>query len=465
MNSLQNQVEASITAPGVYFLKDEKGEILYVGKSTNVRDRLKSHLVSEGEKARSMVSQSVKIEVVPVEYELEALLLEAQLIKKYLPRYNSTAKDDKHPLYIKITHEEYPKITISRKEEGGHLYFGPFPSSRIVKSVLRQIRRVYPFCQQKNIGKRGCLYSHIGLCNPCPSEIVQVQDGSTRQKMKNEYKQNIKNIVKLLSGKHKTLRREMVREMENAAKTENFELASKLRDRIKNLDYITAPYKSPKEYMENPNLLEDIRTQELNLLYDLLKLKMKYLRKIKRIECFDISHTGSKSTTASMVTFVNGEPDKNLYRRFKIRTVIKADDTSSMLETFERRLKHITDWGLPQLFIVDGGKGQVAAALEALKENNIEIPVIGIAKRLEEIIIPKSEGGYTIVRLSDANPALHLLQRIRDEAHRFARKYHFSLRMKSLVTAKNLTLQLDTGSILSMPKVLTVFSIGYILNL
>lgn len=209
---------------------------MYVGKSINIKDRVASHLGSEGEKARAMVRESAVIESIAVNSELEALLLEAELIKKYLPRYNSRVKDDKHPLYIKITRrEEFPKIYTSRKEDDPNaLYFGPFPSSSTVKRVLKQ----------------------------------------------------------------NSLKEKLGREMNLVVKNENFEEAIKIRDQIVNLEYITAPYRSPKEYLENPNLVEDIRRGELDALYAILGSRIKHLRYPKRIECFDVSHLGGKAASS-----------------------------------------------------------------------------------------------------------------------------------------------------------------------
>jgi len=418
--------------------------VLYVGKSISVRDRVKQHLASDYEKTRALISSAQMIEAIPVASELEALLLEANLIKQNLPHYNSTAKDDKHPLYIKITKEDYPKVITSRKEEDGRgLYFGPFPSSSAVKSVLRRVRRIFPYHSQNKIGKRPCLYAHLGLCNPCPSFIEHVQNSEDKVRLVIQYKKNILCIRDLLSGKSKSLHKGLEKEMINAAKQEDFELASKIRDQIKNLEYITAPYKSPREYLENPNLLEDIRQNEAKSLYELLKPHFKYLKYPARIECYDVSHLSGKNTTSSMVTFVNGEPEKTFYRHFKIKSKDSRDDYANLQETLKRRFKHFVDWGKPDLIIIDGGKGQISAARLVLKEHSMHIPLIGLAKRLEEVVIPrlhlggvnvkeKLDVGFIVFRLPAGSPALSLLQRMRDEAHRFARRYHFKLRLRSL---------------------------------
>lgn len=430
MVNLQKSVKRLPDRPGVYLFKGHVGQVLYVGKSINVRERVKSHLTAVGSKSQSLIVSAVSVESILVNYELEALLVEAELIKKYQPRYNSTAKDDKHPLYIKISKEEFPKIiTCRREDESDAKYFGPFPSSSTVRQVLRQIRKIFPYCAQKKIGRKPCFYSHLGLCRPCPAEIRKVTDIDIDKgrEMKTQYKGNIRKIVLLLKGKNKTLKKKLEKEMKEVAGRQDFEKAAVIRDQLAQLSYITTPYKEAGAYLENPNLLSDLRADEIQSLQKLLKLQ----RPPHRIECFDVAHLGGVSTTASMVTFINGEPEKNLYRRFKVRTVKKSDDVVSMAETIKRRLKHFDDWGKPDLVLVDGGKPQVSATKEVLGNMGVKTPVIGLAKRLEEIIVP-TDGGFRILRLPTGSPALTLLQRLRDEAHRFARSYHFKLRLREL---------------------------------
>ncbi len=438
---IRAQIKDLPQTPGVYQFKNDSGEILYVGKSTNVRERIKSHLASDGEKTRAMVRASTHVDAIAVSSELEALLLEAKLIKQHMPRYNSAAKDDKSPLYIKITtSEEFPRVMTSRREDTPDTFFGPFPSSQTVKRVLKQIRRVFPY-HSGQITKRPCLYSHIGLCNPCPGKIATEIDKDKENVMREEYWNNIKQIIKLLSNKTDVLKKQLEKEMKQVAKTEDFEAAASLRDQLNQLNYITSPYNNPREYLANPNFLEDIRVEELKSLYTLLKTHYKYLKIPKRIECFDNSHLAGSAATSSMVTFINGEPDKNFYRHFRIRNANSRDDFAMMQETLTRRVRHFDDWGKPDLIVIDGGKGQVGAARIVFRELGINIPVIGLAKRLEEIIVPKitlvdqgkKTASYTVFRLPPGAPALKVLQRMRDEAHRFARRYHFKLRLREVV--------------------------------
>ncbi|MBI4029440.1 MAG: GIY-YIG nuclease family protein [Candidatus Blackburnbacteria bacterium] len=421
--------------PGVYIFKNPANEVIYVGKSVNVRERVYSHLRAKGTKSQDIAHEAVGVSTIPVLSELEALLLEAELIKKYLPKYNSAAKDDKHPLYIKITKEEFPKVTLARREEGAGRYFGPFPSSTTVKNVLRQIRKIFPHCSQKRIGKRGCFYSHLGLCNPCPSLVKGGLTANAGQE-KSEYRANIRRIVTLLSGKTKRLEKQLLGEMKAASLRENFEAAARIRDQLRQISYITRPYERPKAYLENPNLVSDIRQEEIKTLSNVLSPHHPSLVTLHRIECYDVAHTGGKDTTCSMVTFIDGEPEKQLYRRFKIKKVKGVDDFASLSEALTRRFSHLADWGKPDLIVVDGGKGQVSAALEVLAlhlRGGSVIPTIGLAKRLEEIVIPLQNGKFQVLLLGRNNPAVKLLQRLRDEAHRFARAYHFKLRLKELL--------------------------------
>lgn len=414
---------------GVYLFKDKKGEVLYIGKSVNVRERVKSHIGAKGEKSRFLVASATDVECIPVSYELEALLLEAQLIKKYLPYFNARAKDDKHPLYIKVTAgEEFPKVGTCRKEsESRALYFGPFPSSSTTRQVLRDLRKIFPFCSQKRTGKKPCFYSHLGLCRPCPAAVVKVKDDTLRKKLKKQYRQNIKRIIMVLSGKAQKLIKSLKQEMVRVARIEHFEEATQIRDQVKGLTYVTTPYTSPGVYLGHPDFIEELRKKEIIALRSLLSPW--FQNSLERIEYLDIAHIAGEAATASLVTFLRGEPEKALYRHFRIRTTKTRDDFSMMQEVVKRRLNHLPDWGKPGLLVVDGGKPQVSAAKGAL--TGISLPVIGFAKRFEEVVIPDNHR-FHIVRLKVGDPALNLLRRLENEAHRFARAYHFKLRLKKI---------------------------------
>lgn len=434
MLSLSRQSVRLPSRPGVYLFKGEAEEVMYVGKSINIRERVKSHIVSKGTKARRMVAASTQVEAIPVFSELDALLLESQLIREYLPRFNSASRDDKHPLYIKVTASDaFPKVLTSRREdEKSSRYFGPFPASSTVRTVLRQIRKVFPYCSQKSISRRGCFYSNIGLCNPCPDEILNIKNPKLKMELKKEYSNNIRRILLLLSGRKSVLEDRLKLQMGILSKAEKFEEAGLIRDQITRLNYITQPYTKTGAYLENPYLVEDLRSVELKAIKSVLKPYFNQLKLPKRIECFDVAHISGEDATCSLVTFINGEPEKNLYRRFRIKFGKTSDDLVMLSEAFGRRLNHLSDWGTPDLVLVDGGKGQVGVLRQVLKSRHLDIPMVGLAKRFEEVVVPLKQNRFVGIRLGRDNPALKILQRLRDEAHRFARAYHFKLRLESL---------------------------------
>ena len=417
---------------GVYVFFDKNGPI-YIGKAINLKRRVSSYFDLNLEtKTASMVKSAQFLSFIQVNSELEALLLEAKLIHLYLPKYNIAAKDDKHPLYIQITKERYPRIITARKiaqNQKNIAFYGPFPSSRNVRSVLKMIRRVFPFSDHK-LGKRGCLYSHIGLCNPCPNIIESSNNKSVITVERRKYLKNIRGIKFILDGKIGRLQKNLTKEMTAASKNQDFELAAQERDRLQRIEYITRPQMPAEFYMQNPNLFEDIRKSESSDLKSLLRTNGLSLERLERIECFDVAHLAGTKATASMITFINGEADKNFYRHFRIRQIKGNSDIDSLKEIIARRLNHIKDWGKPDLIIVDGGVAQVNAFNKIIIENKAEIPVVGIAKNPDRLIINDKK---IILR----ETSLHLVARMRDEAHRFARKYHHQL-IAIALTSKNL---------------------------
>jgi excinuclease ABC subunit C len=422
---------------GIYlFLK--KDAPIYVGKAINLKRRVSSYFdLKLDPKTSRMIKEAEKFSFIQVESELSALLLEAKLIHRYLPKYNIVAKDDKHPLYIRITKEKYPRVITARKiaqKEPNLAFYGPFPSSKNVYSVLRMIRRIFPYSDH-TLGKRGCIYSHIGLCNPCPNEIEHSTKYTVQSELKSKYLKNIKTIKSILDGNIGKVKKNLEKEMDKFSKQQKYEEAGKARDQIKKLEYITQPQLPSEFYIQNPNLYEDARRKELGDLQKILDKQGLFIGKIKRIECFDVAHLAGSNPTASMVTFINGEPEKSYYRHFKIRQTRSPDDYASLREVIKRRIKYLDAdaWGKPDLIVVDGGKGQVSVFIRELK--GLSIPIIGIAKRFETLVIPKVKG--KLINLKEykmpKGPALNLIQRIRNEAHRFAQKYHHQLISKSLI--------------------------------
>ncbi len=388
-----------------------------------------------------MVKSAERVESIIVTSELEALLLEAHLIKKFKPFFNVQAKDDKHPLYIKITtKDKYPRVFTTRREDPPRLarssgeasgpraaYFGPFPSSQTVKDILKLLRSIFPYDTQNKIGKRPCFWRHIGLCDPCPSEIEKL-NGPQKTSERARYRRNIRNLLAVLSRKTPRVRDGLTKLMLSASKNLDYEEAIKIRNQITKLDYITTEYRSVSSFLENPNLITDIRSQESEALKLLITTHYPLITILHRIECFDASHTGMVNPTVGMVTFVDGEPDKSLYRKFKIKGKI-IDDLSFIEEGLRRRFTH-PEWGNPDLLIIDGGKLQVGRAREVIRELRLKVPVVGIVKPFDDLVIPHKEG-FIIKRTQ--GPSRALIQRLRDEAHRFAKAYHTKLRAKRVL--------------------------------
>jgi excinuclease ABC subunit C len=377
-----------------------------------------------------MVSESDSISYIKVPSEIEALLLEADLVWKNQPKYNSALKDDKHPLYIMITKEEYPRVITVRRVDLDIPHtsvFGPFPATHNMRTVLGLLRPIFPYSNHV-VGKKPCIYSQMGLCNPCPNYINALNNPFLKKVLYKRYSQNIKNIRGVLSGRIRKVREELEKEMKELSKKEEFEEATRARNQIFRLDYITTPITEVGRFVENPNLIEDIRNEEADHLLRLLSGYFK-IKVLKRIECFDVAHLAGSSTTASQVTFEGGAPVKSLYRHYRIRQNKGNDDISSLSEVAHRREKRLADWGVPDLIIVDGGKGQTKVFNDVFSKHNI--PVIGLAKRFETIVIPRDEGGYSLIK--PKGKALALLVRLRNEAHRFARTYHHKLLKKYLL--------------------------------
>lgn len=412
--------------PGVYQFVDKKQNVVYVGKSVNLRSRISSYFSTAAlPKTKKMVSTSKYIGFIVTNNEFEALILEAELIKREKPKYNVIQKDDKSPIYIKITKETYPRILLCRKtdmkRDKKSSYFGPYLSTRDAKKLTRTIRKFVPFADHRP-DKSECFYSQIGLCNPCPSLIEKTKDEEERKRLKRIYFNNIRKVKNILEGKILFVYKKLKRELDILIEQEKFEEAKEMTKKISFLENLTQKVNRPYEYLENPNLAEDIRENEVKKLKEFLS-NFYHIKKLTRIECFDVSHTSGKNVVGSMVVFINGEKETSLYRRFKISNS-KNDDPASLREVIQRRVKHFDDWGIPDLMILDGGKPQILAVFDIARI--IKVPIVGLAKKDEKLIIPILEGERIrflrreIVKESFGN----LLIRIRDESHRFAKKYH-----------------------------------------
>lgn len=414
------------TKPGIYLFLNEKDRVIYVGKAKNLKKRISSYFlkyIDLGTKTSILVSQIAKIKTIIVNSEIEAFLLESRYIKKYKPKYNIKLMDDKAYPLIKITiRDSYPKILISRKaNDKNSIYFGPFPNAaEALRIVLKTIRKIFPYQSVPNHAKKICLYYHLGLC-PCPLVFDSLE-------FKKDYKKTIKHIIDFLNGDTKKIIRDLTKERIELSKNENFEKAQEIQNKIAAIKLITGPfYKSKFDYNIDPNLKEDLLNNQLSSLRYFLSQNGIHAEKLERIECFDISNISGTNATGSMAVFINGEKDGSKYRKFKIKTLNSPNDFAMMEEVLSRRMKH-SEWPMPDLIIVDGGKGQISSALKVLNNMKLNIPVVGLAKK-EEIIITSS---FKEIILSKDSDALKFIMRIRDEAHRFAITYHRHLRSKSL---------------------------------
>lgn len=425
--------------PGVYLYKDKLDKVIYVGKAKSLRDRVSQYfssysketgfLPAKGVLPRTawLVSEIDHIDHIVVESEIDALLFEANLIRKFQPKYNVNWKDGKSYPLIEITiKDKIPEVHYARQEKNPQAqYFGPYPTGSDLTSLLRFLRQLFPFVSQPHPGNRPCLRSHLGLC-PCP-------DVFTSDAARKKYKRELKKLIEFLSGERQQVQKELTKEMAEAAKNLDYEKAQMIKQKLEKIAYLTAPRTQGIEYEVNPNLVSDQHEQELSELAKVLETGP-----IKKIECYDISNTSGQNATAAQVTFIDGIPDKSLYRRYKIRLVTnpgKQNDFAMLGETITRRLHSSTP--LPDLFVIDGGKGQLSTVTKVLEKANVSVKTISLAKQMETIHTDSEK----TIQLPKSASALKLLQRLRDEAHRFSRKYHFLLRKKTLlnVDKKNLT--------------------------
>lgn len=414
------------TSPGVYIFKDKQDKIIYVGKAINLKKRVSQYFLRDdalGPKTQTLVSQIAKIDYQTVGSEIEALILESSLIKKYKPKYNSKLTDDRSYIYICITKEKCPIIfsTHRSKIPENCFIYGPFPSGTSVRLLLKTIRRIFPFYTRKIHSKSPCLYCHLNLCPGVNPDLKT-------------YRRNISKIKKILSGNIRNLAADLKKEMKKFSDSQNFESAMQIRDQINSLNYVVSGWQNLNNLFEKVDLPEDESSRAVDELKTLLKPYFPKISSINRIECFDISNLGSRYFVGSMSVFENGFLNKSEYRKFKIYSKVTPDDQFMIKEVVYRRLKH-SEWQYPEIIMVDGGKPQVSAATNAfnLSENKNSIPniiLIGLAKK-EETIIFKNANNWVEVNLPKNSDALKLLQNLRDEAHRFANKYRKELIKKS----------------------------------
>lgn len=382
-------------APGVYFFLGRGGKILYIGKATSLKDRVRSYFARDILFTRSpligkMLEEALRVRFIKTDSVIEALVLEANQIKKYQPPYNSKEKDDKSYNYVVITEEDFPRVILERGKNldlDNHKFrsvFGPFPHGSELKEAMRIVRKLFPFRDKCAPGqKRPCFNAQIGLCpGTCTGEIS-----------KQDYGRTIRHLALFFEGRKKKLVSSLKQEMKNLAKEQKFEEANKLKKKLFALEHI-----------------QDIAVMKKNYSRD---------KESFRIEAYDVAHISGTNAVSVMTVVEDGEPAKNEYRKFKLKNE-KNDDVGNLKETLERRFNH-SEWRTPNLIVVDGGQGQLNVAKRVLSKRNLNIPVASVVKdekhKAREILGDKTRTREILL----ANA----------EAHRFAIGYHRRLRGKS----------------------------------
>lgn len=460
---LSKKLKELPNSAGVYFHKNSKGEIIYVGKAANLKNRVRQYFQnSRGKdpKTEALVAEIAMTDWIEVETEIDALFLESEMIKRYKPQYNILLRDDKSSTYVRIGfRDKIPHVSFTKNPLDDFAeYFGPFYNSNAAKKSVRLLRRVFPYYLSEKMPARNSLDFQIGLTPGL--ENFEPNSPEYQQKM-TEYKRNLRQLSRYLKGERKMLQLEIEKEMLDFANEQNFEMAAKKRNQLRDLSEL-----GRQVIFSNEEFLDISKDHALVKLAEILSLEIPP----RRIEAFDISHTGGENNVASMVVFTNGLSDKREYRKFKMTTG-GNDDFLHMKEVLIRRFsKRNEKWGWPDLVLIDGGKGQLSTVREVLPR---DILAIGIAKRDEEIIFDtqnpnlktswldknfekndrdfsvRREGDFLILNLhllqshshgharnllgesnSEFSDLTKLFQRIRDEAHRFAINYHSNLRTK-----------------------------------
>jgi excinuclease ABC subunit C len=487
------------TSPGVYLHKDKSGEIIYVGKAARLRSRVRQYFQksrSRDSKTDLLVAEIADIDWIEVESELDALFLEAELVRRYLPRYNILLRDDKSSLYVRVNmKDDYPYVSFTRRPlDDGATYIGPFFNGPAVRKALKVLRKIFPYSTHHVLPPRVCLQYHLGLC-------PGVEENKITSK---EYKKNLRRLVKYLRGGRQEISKQLEKEMKEFSSKRNYEKAAEVRNKLLAIQSLNRQIIfSDKEFLDisKDHALNDLAA--LLGLYEDDKPKVSHsgktqgaveqrtesykeydegvaqtgtqqlaesssrvagsasksdrtLRSFRRIEGYDISHMGGTNTVASMVVFTNGLPDKTQYRKFAMR-LPGNDDFAHMREVMSRRFsgRH-KDWAQPDLLLIDGGKGQLSSVLDVIRPLGIEVPAVGLAKKRELIIIDDKRsnvslqastlqklGGFsnkseefTEVDVPNNSHLIKLLQRIRDESHRFAVSYHTNLKRSGQVKSQ-----------------------------
>ena len=377
-------------ATGIYALKSGR-VILYIGKASNLRDRIKNHFQKSSYRDNLFIDQVSHIGYIETESDIDALLLESELIKKHQPKYNVVWRDDKKYFYVAVTRDKLPRVFITHQPVQAQL-IGPFVDGKALKKVLRLLRKVFPYYTAKKHPSNRCSWCHIDRC-PGPEP-----DGK-------KYKKDLQNLKAVLEGKRTSVLKKLKKDMALASKQKSFEEAARLRDQYFALERI----------MEHASLHTPSKPSTIR----------------GRVEGYDISNIQGKHATGSMVVFIDGEPATSHYRKFKIRIAGKPDDFAMMQELITRRLRH-PEWPYPDMMIIDGGKGQLSSALKALGKKKIN--VVAIAKKHNELFLPQKSNPILLNTMP--RETQNLILHVRDESHRFAISYHRKLRSVDLTRSE-----------------------------
>ena len=423
-DNLKAKLKTLPSAPGVYFHKNQKGEVIYVGKAAVLKNRVRQYFqnTEKDSKTEALVAEIFDTDWIVVETEMDALFLESEMIKRYMPQWNILLRDDKTVSYVRIDmNNPVPFVSTTRNPlDDGATYIGPFYAKNTILKALRILRKIFPFYDKPYDGKK-TLNSDLGL-------TPGIEIGKTTPK---EYKKSLRFLIRYLNGDREKLILDLEKQMKSAAALGDFEEAAKLRD-----EYFGLKGLKRKIVFSDKEFLDLSSDQALLELKQLLGLK----EPPRRIEGYDISHISGTNTVASMVVFQNGVSDRTAYRKFKIRSS-KNDDTASMYEVIFRRLKH-KEWAFPDLIILDGAIPQLGAVINLLE--SVHIPVIGRNKSGDHtrnadvnVIIPvrSTDGSYEYRSkfYSNESHLAKLIARIDEESHRFAITYHRQLRSKQLL--------------------------------
>lgn len=445
-HDLSQKLKTLPASPGVYFHKNTSGEVIYVGKAANLRNRVRQYFQKSrlrDLKTDALVAEIADTDWIEVETEVDALFLEAEMVKRYMPRFNILLRDDKSVTYVRIPmNDAYPAISFTRGPlDDGAAYFGPYYSGAPVKKSLRYLRRVFPYSTHERMPNKLCFQYHLGLC---PG--VEAQKTTSA-----EYKKTLKKLIRYLRGERKVIIKELERDMKTLSAEHKYEEAAIVRNRLRDLKQLGQQIIfSDKEFLD---ISKDLG---LSGLQELLQLPAPP----RRIEGYDISHMSGTNNVASMVVATNGLADKSQYRKFKMQ-LPGNNDFAHMRETMTRRFsERHKDWPKPQLVLIDGGKGQLASAMSVVAQYGLSIPMIGLAKRDEQIVFKKRSDNpaeqnvsplldksiaqkmngfveesddFYLVTLPKDSHIVKLLQRIRNESHRFAVSYHSTLKRKGAV--------------------------------